>query len=55
VAGGLTKLRLGPEGVTIEAVTIKLSATLQAQIEGVMNSISASGINRISGSMTMIG
>lgn len=55
VAGGLTKLRLGPEGVTIEAVTIKLSATLQAQIQGVMNSISASGINKISGPMTMIG
>jgi hypothetical protein len=55
VAGGLTKLKLGPEGVTIEAVTIKLSATLQAQIQGVVNSISASGINKIGGPMTMIG
>ncbi len=55
VAGGLTKLKLGPEGVTIEAVTIRLSATLQAQIQGVVNSISASGINKIGGPMTMIG
>lgn len=55
VAGGLTKLRLGPEGVTIEAITIRLSATLQAQVQGVVNSISASGINKISGPMTMIG
>lgn len=55
VAGGLTKLRLSPEGVTIEAVTIRLSATLQAQIQGVINSISASGINKIDGPMTMIG
>lgn len=55
VAGGLTKLRLGPDGVTIEGVTIRLSATLQAQIQGVVNSISASAINKISGPMTMIG
>lgn len=55
VAGGTTKLRLGPEGVTIEAITIRLSATLQAQIQGVVNSISASGINKIGGPMTMIG
>jgi hypothetical protein len=55
VAGGLTKLRLGPDGVTIEGITIRLSATLQAQIQGVVNSISASGINKIGGPMTMIG
>jgi hypothetical protein len=55
VAGGLTKLRLGPEGVTVEAVTIKLSATLLAEIKGVMNTISATGINKIGGPMTMIG
>jgi hypothetical protein len=55
VAGGLTKLRLGPDGVTIEGITIRLSATLQAQIQGVVNSISASGINKIEGPMTMIG
>jgi hypothetical protein len=55
VAGGMTKLRLGPEGVTIEALTIRLSATLQAQISGVLNTISASGVNKIGGPMTMIG
>lgn len=55
VGEGLTRLRLGPEGVTIEAVTIRLSATLQAQIQAVMNTISASGINKIGGPMTMIG
>lgn len=55
VAGGTTRLKLGPEGVTIEAITIRLSATLQAQIQGVVNSISASGINKIGGPMTMIG
>lgn len=55
VAGGMTKLRLGPDGVTIEGVSIRLSATLQAQIQAVMNSISASGVNKIGGPMTMIG
>jgi hypothetical protein len=55
VAGGTTKLRLGPEGVTIEAITIRLSASLQAQVQGVVNTISASGINKIGGPMTMIG
>ena len=55
VAGGTTRLRLGPEGVTIEAITIRLSATLQAQVQGVLNTISASGINKIGGPMTMIG
>jgi hypothetical protein len=55
VAGGLTKIKLGPEGVTIEALTIKLSAQLQAEIQALMNQISGTAMNQISGGITMIG
>jgi hypothetical protein len=55
VAGGLTKIKLGPEGVTIEALQIKLSAEIQAEIQGLMSQISGSAMNQISGGITMIG
>jgi hypothetical protein len=55
VAGGLSKITLGPEGVTIEALQINLSAQLQAQIQGLMNKITGSAMNQISGGITMIG
>lgn len=55
VAGGVTKLHLGPEGVTIDALTIRLSAQLQAQVQGLMTTISATAVNKVSGAITMIG
>ena len=55
VAGGVSKLRLGPEGVTIDALTIRLSAQLQAQLQGLMTTISATAVNKVSGAITMIG
>lgn len=55
VAEGMTKIKLGPEGVTIEALQIKLSAQLQAEIQGLMNKVTGSAMNQISGGITMIG
>jgi len=55
VAEGLTKIKLGPDGVTIEALQIKLSAQLQAEIQGLMNKVTGTAMNQISGGITMIG
>ncbi len=55
VAEGLTKLTLGPEGVTIEALQINLSAQVQAQIQGLMCTLAGSAVTQISGGITMIG
>jgi hypothetical protein len=55
VANGMTKIKLGPDGVTIEALQIKLSAQLQAEIQGLMNKMTGTAMNQISGGITMIG
>jgi hypothetical protein len=55
VAEGMTKIKLGPEGVTIEALQIKLSAQVQAEIQALMNKITGTAMNQISGGITMIG
>lgn len=55
VANGLTKIKLGPEGVTIEALQIKLSAQVQAEIQALMNKITGTAMNQVSGGITMIG
>ena len=55
VAGGVTKIRLGPEGVTIEGLTLRLSASILAEIKGTMTTVQAAALNKISGSVTMIG
>jgi hypothetical protein len=55
VAEGMTKIKLGPEGVTIEALQIKLSAQLQAEIQGLMNKVTGTAMNQIGGGITMIG
>jgi hypothetical protein len=55
VAGGVTRIKLGPEGVTIEALQIKLSAQVQAEVQALMNKITGSAMNQISGGITMIG
>lgn len=55
VAGGLTKLTLGPEGVTIQALQINLSAQVQAQIQGIITQLTGQAMTQISGGVTMIG
>jgi hypothetical protein len=55
VAEGMTKIKLGPDGVTIEALQIKLSAQLQAEIQGLINKVTGTAMNQISGGITMIG
>jgi hypothetical protein len=55
VAEGMTKIKLGPDGVTIEALQIKLSAQVQAEIQALMNKVTGTAMNQISGGITMIG
>jgi hypothetical protein len=55
VAEGLTKLTLGPDGVTIEALQIKLSAQVQAEIQALMCKLAGTAMTQISGGITMIG
>ena len=55
VAGGMTKIRLGPEGVTIEGLTLRLSASILAEIKGTMTTVQATALNKVSGAVTMIG
>ena len=55
VAEGLTKLTLGPEGVTIQALQINLSAQVQAQIQGLITQLTGQAMTQISGGITMIG
>jgi hypothetical protein len=55
VAEGMTQITLGPDGVTIEALQIQLSAQVQAMIKGLMTQLSGSAMTQISGGVTMIG
>jgi hypothetical protein len=55
VAEGMTKIKLGPDGVTIEALQIKLSAQVQAEIQALMAKLAGSAMTQISGGITMIG
>jgi hypothetical protein len=55
VAEGLTKLTLGPEGVTIQALQINLSAQVQAQIQGIITQLTGTAMTQIGGGITMIG
>ncbi len=55
VAEGMTKIKLGPDGVTIEALQIKLSAQVQAEIQGLMSKLAGTAMTQISGGITMIG
>ncbi len=54
-AGGMSKVKLGPEGVTIEGLFLKLDATIQAEIQSIVARLTAEAINQISGGITMIG
>ena len=55
VAEGMTKIKLGPDGVTIEALQIKLSAQVQAEIQALMCKLAGTAMTQISGGITMIG
>ncbi len=55
VCEGLAKLTLGPEGVTIQALQINLSAQVQAQIQGIITQLTGTAMTQISGGITMIG
>lgn len=55
VCEGLAKITIGPEGVTIQALTINLSAQVQAQIQGLMANLMGQVMTQISGAITMIG
>ncbi len=55
VAGGVSKLTITPDGVKIEAPTVKITALAEAEITGVMNKVTALGMNKITGPLTMIG
>jgi hypothetical protein len=55
VAGGVAKIHIGPEGVSIEGLTLRLSASILAEIKGTMTTVQATAINKVSGAVTMIG
>ncbi len=55
VAGGLSKIRIGPEGVTIEAPVVKINALGLAELKGTLLTVQATGIAKLGGSLTMIG
>jgi hypothetical protein len=55
VAGGTSKIKLGPEGVTIEGMMVSVKGQIQTQIQGVMVQVKGDGMTQISGGITMIG
>lgn len=55
VAGGLSKIRIGPEGITIEGPIVRISGTALTEVKGTMTTVQATAINKISGALTMIG
>ena len=52
---GLAKITLGPQGVTIEGLQIRLPAQIMTQVQGMMTQVSGEAITQISGGITMIG
>ena len=55
VCEGVAKITIDPTGVTIEAMTVKLSGQIMAQIQGLMAQLSGDAMTQISGGITMIG
>ena len=55
VCEGIAKISIGPEGVTIQALQINLSAQVQAQIQGLMAQLMGTAMAQIGGGITMIG
>jgi len=55
VCEGVAKITIDPSGVTIDALTINLSAQVMAQLQSIMTQVSGSAMTQISGGITMIG
>jgi hypothetical protein len=55
VCEGVAKITIDPSGVTIDALTINLSAQVMAQLQSIMTQVSGSAVTQISGGITMIG
>jgi hypothetical protein len=55
VAGGASKIRIGPEGVTIDAPIVKINALGVAELKGTLLTVQATGIAKVGGSLTVIG
>jgi hypothetical protein len=55
VAGGVSKIRIGPEGVTIDAPIVKVNALGLAEIKGTLMNVQATGVAKLGGSLTVIG
>ena len=55
VAGGVAKIRIGPEGVTIEGLTVRLSGQLLTEVKGMMTTVQSTAITKVGGALTMIG
>lgn len=55
VAGGVSKIRIGPEGVTIEAPLVKVNALGLTELKGTLVTVQATAVAKLGGSLTMIG
>lgn len=55
VGGGVTKLRLSPEGITIEGLTVRLNGTLMTEVKGLNTQVTATAFAKLGGALTMIG
>jgi hypothetical protein len=55
VAGGVAKIKIGPEGVTIEGLTLRLSGQILTEIKGTMTTVQSTAITKVSGALTMLG
>jgi hypothetical protein len=55
VAGGVSKIKLGPDGITIEGLMVTVKGDVQTQIQGTMTQVKGDAMTQISGGVTMIG
>ena len=55
VAGGTSRIRIAPDGITIEGVTVKITGMTLVETSGLTNKVSGLGTTIISAPMTMIG
>lgn len=55
VAGGTSKITIGPEGIKITGMTITIDAVLSTDISGLFTSVKADAITEINGLLTTIG
>lgn len=55
VAGGVSKIKLAPDGITIEGLMVTVKGSVQTQIQGTMTQVKGDAMTQISGGVTMIG